>query len=100
MMPGLYNNETSLYEEASWMRDGTWATDKKGRLYIVCDATQGTAENEGPDGRRMDDLNKLLREGIAPARALKLLGLDVVDDVNKRFDVERGYYVYYGGSES
>ena len=120
-MPGLFNNDTSLYEPAPEIENGLWLEqdrdsdlfDESGPfLFIITDESDGTiSENEGPDhvkyasglhaGRYVIDvLNEICRRHDARLNPClwesdefwASLGFVRMPDVLKRFNDMDGYY--------
>jgi len=120
-MPGLFNNETSLYEASPEVENGLWLEQDRDSdlfdelgpfLFILTDESDGTiSENEGPDhvkyvkGRHagryvIDVLNAICRHHdsrLNPClwesdRFWASLGFMRVPDVLKRFNEVDGFY--------
>lgn len=118
-MPGLYNNETSMYEDAPWLTYGLWLeqdSDSKmfdensQHLWIIPNDEEGNAEIEGPDhvkfvqgfheGRCVIDvLNSICRkmkshdprDWFTPENWANF-GLVPISDTLKRFSEQDGLY--------
>lgn len=95
-MPGPYDNESARYIEDEGFEKGHWYQDMAGALYIVPDDTYGIREIEGPDGETLNALNRTYRGKafgtVNQIKIAKLLRLEIIQDVLKRFSAESGYY--------
>lgn len=91
-MPGLFNNETGLYEAADWLENADWFEDEEDNLYVV-PLPGVVAECEGPDNRHMDAINAICRtRGRLSDADCERLGLTRIPDILKRFSPQDGYY--------
>ena len=91
-MPGLYNNETGMYEDVEWLRDGQWFDDREGFLYII-PQKGAVADSMGPDNALEDLLNIVVEAlGYVPPEMKDILGVTKIPLVLRRFNPENGYY--------
>lgn len=89
-------NEQNEYVKTNGLENGHWYVNQNGMLFIVPSEEDGIAEIEGPDGAVLDQLNAIYRETpfekVDQAQVANDLGLEVIQDVLKRFDPAIGFY--------
>jgi hypothetical protein len=94
-MNGYYDNETREFVEEEHLSadDALWLTDDEHNLYIL-PRLDVTAENEGPDGPIMDELNRIMRDDyrMPTEEEYEALGLHYISPMLRRFNEVDGYY--------
>lgn len=104
---GLYNNDTGLFEEASWLDKGLWLENENQVLWIIPNDDTGM-EIEGPDDIKfaegphkgqyiVDVLNEICAGQTDPDPRnwdipWDTLGFVVVNECLKRWNPINGYY--------
>lgn len=95
-MPGLYDNEKGEYVDVPGLEHGHWYLDEDDFLYILSNPEHGEYEDVGPGNETEQKLLDYYRSRqfneVDPEAVAKLLSLIVVQEWQKRFDREVGYF--------
>lgn len=95
-MAGHFDNESSRYLETPALEHGHWYTDDDGMLFIMPNPKYGLCDSVGPDDVNEQTLNNIYSDKdfdrIDPNEVAVNLGLNFIQDWQKRFDPAVGYF--------